>query len=273
MKKRMYTSGLGMIVAMACGICLSEKLSAQGSSKTGFSRATSSATVTISESSAGNEGQDDFKRLEKLLRPESGFKRKPGARVSGSRSVSFMNNGKRVAVRENASGISVSVDGKTVRATNADELKEKHPEEFRLYAQHIGAAQTRASAGGFSSGSGGSGGGRIGAPMQFNNRSLKNRSISVVENGKKISINEDDTGITVAVNGKRVKAKNAEELKKKSPEAFEVYNKLVRGTNAQKGHSNATLLLQEELSKLRDENADNPRLRSLIDRMIENAGN
>lgn len=71
---------------------------------------------------------------------------------STSSSISFKRDGKVVSIEENGSGITVIVDGKSVRARNLDELKQQHPDAYRLYVEKPGYAT--GSAGGSASASG-----------------------------------------------------------------------------------------------------------------------
>ena len=136
-----------------------------------------------------------------------------------------------------------------------------------MYDEHLRAANINTSARAFAGGSGSS---QAGFPGQFNADSSQNRSVSVVENGKKISIIENKNGIIVSVNGKRVRAKNAAELKRKFPDAFRLYEKHLEEANGFNAQPDATALLRKELRRFRDENANNPQLRNLIERMMQN---
>ena len=205
------------------------------------------------------------------LRSVSNAQSRGSTNVTGSRSVSFTKNGEKVSMTENASGVTVTVNGKTVRARNAAELKRRYPDAFRLYNEHMNAAQVsgRAFAGG--SGSSGGGGG-AGGPGNFRSESSQARSVSVMENGKTITISENKAGITVAVNGQRVRAKNAADLRAKYPGAYKLYLKHLGATNGRVDLPDAETLLQQELRKLRDNNANNPQLRALLDNMMRSVG-
>ena len=189
--------------------------------------------------------------------------------TSTSRSVSYVKDGSRVSISENQRGITISVDGKSVHAKNIPELKKNYPSQFRLYEEHLSNPRisTFASAGGSARGVGGGG--------NFSEESMQSRTISTVDNGKRISIRETKTGITVSVNGKRIKAKNAKDLKKKSPEAFRMYEKYLGGNplmkmNLQPGKSKAQIMMEQQLQRLLDQNAGNPQMREIIERMLEN---
>lgn len=258
---------VALTVVMACVICLADLVSAQGlpAQRTrGFS-----LTKTLGFGRVdGSEFQNDDDGDETSPRSGAETQQRSNTSVKGSRSVSYMKNGKKVSITENASGINVSVDGKRFKAKNSAELKKRFPDAYRLYDEAIGA--TRISAGAFSGGSAhAGGGGGAGLPAQFNKDSLQNRSVSVIDNGKKISITQNETGIIVSVNGRQVRARNVAELKRKFPDAFRMYEKHLGKMNGRVDQpSDATVLLREELDKLRDENADNPQLRDLIDRMM-----
>ena len=285
----MYTRSVGMIVAVACSICLSDAAVGQVSSSKEFSRSGGSSSGRASASSrafgnasgrafgnatgrtfgngrtSGNGGQDLYDRYGRRF-PGTGFRQRSGTSASGSRSVSFTKDGNRVSISENAYGISVSTNGKTVRANNVYELKKNFPAAYRLYDEHIGGAQFGGSA---RASTNGSGRGGTGAPQKVDRASSRNRSVSVIDDGEKVSITEHKGGITVSINGKRVRAKNVAELKEKSPEAFRMYAKHLGGVSSDRGEPDASDLLQQELSKLRDENAANPRVKNLIERLMQ----
>lgn len=305
---RFYIAGL--LIAMIHCSCWTEATLGQANSQSKKSSSTSSV---------------------KGSRNASGFQRQfSTGNTSVSRSISFKKDGRRISITENADGITVSIDGESVQARNADELKKKSPEAYRLYKERIGAASASASmsaSGGASSsatgqsnsqgssnasgisgggafgggGASGSGNGQSGSQGQFKpgnelkpgngpageasnskssqsgsqkqsgSSSSKNRSITVLEDGRKISITENDSGITVSINGRTVRAKNAARLKKKSPYAYKMYEKHL-GDHANGNESESTKLLRDNLNKLRDENADNPQLKSLIEMMLQNVG-
>lgn len=189
--------------------------------------------------------------------------------TSTSRSVSYVRDGRRISIFENQRGITISVDGKSVHAKNIPELKKNHPSQFRLYEEHLSNPRisTFASAGGSARG--------VGGGDHFSEESMLSRTISTVDNGKRISITETQTGITVSVNGKRITAKNAKDLKKKSPEAFEMYRKYLGGNplmkmNLQPSKSNAHIMMEQQLQRLLDQNAGNPQMREIIERILEN---
>ena len=118
----------------------------------------------------------------------------------------------------------------------------------------------------FGGGSSSAEGSQSGGPGQFSTDSTKSRNISVMDNGKKVSIIEDETGITVSVNGNRVRARNIAELKMHFPGAFRMYQKHMGQANRRKAQPDSKVILREELGKLRNEV---PQLRDLIDRMLQ----
>ncbi len=266
---KMYAACLAMLIAAACCVCLPDSISAQGFPGGGFPGGF-----------PGFPGQGF---------PGKGASGKSFSRSSGStsgtgsRSVSFTENGKRVSIVENGSGITVTIDGKKVHAKDAAQLKEQYPEAYRLYKDRIGAASfggtARGSAGGSAGGSAsGSSGGttRGGAPRMGDashfesNSSDRSRSVTVMDNGKKVSIHENKAGgITVSVNGKRVRAKNAADLHRRSPEAFRLYEKHLAKPERRHDTPDAKSLLRDKLFEMHKENADNPQIRNLIERMLE----
>ena len=270
---RTYSQSIGLAFAVACSVCLTDFAFAQ-------SRSFSSGKTLGFGRVSGSQGQDDGNGYYGRS-PRSASQTK--STTSASRSISFTKDGKRVSISENASGITVSVDGKRVRAKDAAELKKRYPDAYRLYDEKL--AKSNISAFGSARGSASSGGGGgAGTPGQFNRstNASENRSVSVTDNGRKVSITQNKTGITVTMNGKRVRAKNAAELKKKFPDAFKMYEKHMGGADNQQatggvaaagggnGPSDATILLREELTKMRDEHADQPQLKSLIEKMLRN---
>jgi hypothetical protein len=91
----------------------------------------------------------------------------------------------------------------------------------------------------------------------------------LIDNGRKVSIAENPTGITVSVNGNIIRAGNANELKKRNLDAFNLYEKHLAPPKARQEAPNAKDLLREELNKMRDENANNPALRGLFEKMLQ----
>ena len=99
------------------------------------------------------------------------------------------------------------------------------------------------------------------------------------ENGRRISIIEDENGITISSGGRVIRAANAAELKKKNIKAFELYEKhlgaaamegaggIAAGGDAAGGNA-AVELMREQLQKQILENADNPQIRMLLERML-----
>lgn len=118
----------------------------------------------------------------------------------------------------------------------------------------------------FGGGSSSAEGSQSGGPGEFSTSASKNRNITVMENGKKISIAEDETGITVSVNGKRMRARNLAELRARFPGAFRMYQKHMGEANRRIAQPDSKVILREELVKLRNEV---PQLRDLIDRMMQ----
>ena len=279
------TKYVGLIATIALSACLSDSAFAQTIRGQNFSGSggksnTKSETDSRSKSNSNSSSRSGA----------SGF---AGGNSSTSRSVSFKKNGKRIAITENSRGITISVDGRSVRAKDIPELKQKYPNEYRLYEEYLSNPKIRIySGGGGSANAGGSAGARgtangrgmssgggmangSGGPGNFNQDSTMNRNVTTVDNGKKISITQNKAGITVSINGKRVRAKNPAELKKKSSDAYEMYQKhmgksFMGGANSRTGHPDANTLMQQQLRKMLDDNADNPQVRDMIQRMIEN---
>ena len=305
-----YFRSVGLVIALTCGICWLNSATAQEQSR-------SSASSRASSSSRASETSRAFGNSDGTGALNGNFRRFPGmgmatgnqqsnGQVSGSRSVSFTKNGKRISIKEDDSGITVTVDGKTVRAKDATELKHYFPEAHRLYEDHIGAARFGGSAGGSSGSSaggflGGSSGGNsrsssggfaggnaagfprgladgfprgafdaMGGPGQFKSNSSSSRSFSTMENGHKVTITENKSGITVDVNGQTVRASNVDELRTNFPDAYQLYERHMRRGIGANNRMDARSLMQSELLKMRDKNAANPQLRSMIERMMRN---
>ena len=259
---KMYSYGVGLLVALVCVTCLTESTIAQGFSRT-FQSSSGRASGNANGGQGDNSYGNDF--------PANGatFQQQGHSSVSANRSVSFRKNGKRVSITENSSGITVTIDGQSVRARDVEELKKYFPDAYRLYADNIGAAQASGLARGSAGGSAGSTSGNQPGNRQVRNSSSKNRSISLIDNGRKVSIAENRTGITVSVNGKIIRARNATELKKRNVDAYNLYEEHLAPPKARQEAPNATDLLREELNKMRDENANNPALRGLIEKMLQ----
>lgn len=217
----------------------------------------------------------------------SGGGSKSSTRGSSSTSwtISFKKNGKSVRIEENGSGITVTVDGETVRARNVDDLKKQHPEAYQLYVEKPGFAI--GSAGGSASASGGQSSsstkGSQPGSAESTSRKSRDRSVTVTDNGKTVTIVENASGITVTVGEKIVRARNASELKKESAEAFQLYEKHLNKPGARREGSDAedllggnleagpdaSELLREKLKEMRNEKPDDPRFQELIDRMLK----
>lgn len=180
-----------------------------------------------------------------------------GANTSTGRSASFMENGKRVSIRENDSGITITRDGTTITAVNANELKERYPEEYKLYQSRTRSVSARGMAGGSSTTQEGA---------------QPDRKVSVSDNGRKVNITQDESGITVTIDGRTVHVATVDELKN-HPEVLELYSKYVGRSPANSPTGarqvDAKQLLREELKKFRSENAGNPQVQGLIDKMMQ----
>jgi len=102
--------------------------------------------------------------------------------------------------------------------------------------------------------------------------------VSVSENGRWISITEDDSGVTVttleAVRGKQektvVQAVNAQELEQKDPAAYRLYLQHVGGAADApgQGQNRASEALGAQLRKQLKDNAGNPQMRELMEKML-----
>ena len=97
-----------------------------------------------------------------------------------------------------------------------------------------------------------------------------NRKVEFNDNGRKVSISENSTGITVSVDGRIVEAANPEELNKKDVQAFQLYEKVFGLANLN-GVSpiSASELQRKQLEGLRKKHAGNPQIKSLIERMLQ----
>jgi hypothetical protein len=98
-----------------------------------------------------------------------------------------------------------------------------------------------------------------------------------------VSITEStDAGITVTttetVDGKEkknvVKARNVQELKKQSPEAYRLYKSRMdpaqgqAGAGGNAGGSDAQEMLREQLRKQIEDNAGNPQMKAMLEQML-----
>ena len=123
--------------------------------------------------------------------------------------------------------------------------------------------------------------------METKGSRSRDRSVTVIDNGKEITIAESASGITVTVGEKTIRARNADELKKESAEAFQLYERhlnkpgtrregidaedLLRG-NLEEGTS-ASEQLRDKLKELQAETSDDPMLQELIKRMLQEMNN
>lgn len=251
---KVYLNCVGMIVALVFTQCLADFASAQGSSKSGNSSRSESKSFTRGSSST-------------------------------SSSISFKKDGKKVSIQENGSGVTVTVNGESVRARNLEELKQKYPDAYQLYAQKPGSAI--ASGSGFARGSGsGSSSSSKGSNtdgVKTKSSESKNRSVTVIDNGEKATISENASGITVEVGGKIIRARSVKELKKKNAKAYKLYEKhLKKVETPQKGtdptdsfggkldgRPTAKDLLREKLKEMRNEKSGDPRFQDLFKRMMK----
>ena len=265
--------GVGFAIAMAFFTCMTDSAFAQSYSSnlpifqgaSGFARASGSAHVNGGRGYARASAQASAG----FFSPQNVHTVSPGeisTSSSGNRSISIVEKGKKVSIEESADGITVSVNGRRVRGMDVAGLKKRFPDAFRVFEERLGNADvaTRAIAGGAALAGG------TGFPGQFNSRSSRNRSISVTDNGREVSITENNNGLTVEVNGKRARAKNAAELKEKFPNAFKVYEKHLREEMSNDVELDAVRRMQDELGRLRDDNANNLQLNNLIETMMRN---
>lgn len=96
-----------------------------------------------------------------------------------------------------------------------------------------------------------------------------NRQVQFIDNGRKVSISEDSTGITVSVDGRVVEAANPAELSKKDAQAFQLYEKVFGITDQERAPAISAFELQRmQLERLRDTHSKNPQLKSLIESML-----
>lgn len=222
-------------------------------------------------------------------RSDNGSESRTRGSSSTSSSISFAKDGKKVDIKENGSGLTITVDGKSVRARNVDELRQKYPDAYRLYDEKPGFAIGSAGGSASASGSGSSSSMKSGSPGSLETQSSKSkdRSVTVIDNGKKVTIFENNSGITVKVGEKSIRAKNAKELKKKSARAFKLYEKHLKnadtrrnGTDAERllrrnvaERPTASDLLREKLEEMKNQKSGDPRFRDLIQRMLREMDN
>jgi Arc/MetJ-type ribon-helix-helix transcriptional regulator len=204
---------------------------------------------------------------------------------STSSSISFKKDGKAISIQENGAGIAVTVDGKSVQARNVDELKQEHPDAYKLYVERPGFARGSAGGSARASGSQSSSSTKGSQPrgLETNSSRSRDRSVTVIDGGKMVTIAESASGITVTVGEEIIRAKDADELKKKSAEAFRLYEKHLNKPAARKGGADAedllrgkleegpsaSDLLREKLDEMRTETSDDPRLQGLIDALLK----
>ncbi len=89
------------------------------------------------------------------------------------------------------------------------------------------------------------------------------RSVHFNDNGRKISITQNETGITVSLDGRVVSAKNPAALQEKDQEAYQLYQ---RAFEVKSKRSNPALeLLRQQLEKLQENQSQNPQWRGLFE--------
>jgi len=209
--------------------------------------------------------------------------------VATSSSISFKKDGKLVTIAENGSGITVTMDGDSVRARNVDDLKKHHPDAYRLYVEKPGFAIGSAGGSASASGSQSSSSTKGAHPGNVESKSSRSRdrSVTAIDNGEKVTITESASGITVTVGEKSVRARTANELKKKSAKAFRLYEEYLDKPDAHRevpdadsllrgdfgDTPNAADVLRQKLEELKAERPDDPRFQELIQRMLRENGN
>ncbi len=249
---------VGMIVALGCTQCFVDSASAQGVSNPPDKSISGSQSFTRGSSST-------------------------------SSSISFKKDGKMVSIKENGSGITVTVDGKSVRARNVADLKRQHPDAYQLYVEKPGVAIASAGGSAAASGSASSSSTKGSHPgsLETKTSKSKDRSVTVTDNGETVTIAENASGITVTVGKKSIRARNANELKRRSAEAFKLYEKHLnkpdtprKGTDAEnllRGNfeegTDASDLLREKLKEMQNAQPANPRIQGLIQRMLQEIDN
>ena len=232
---------LGLTIALACsgylsGLASAQAVPIQDDRTSSMDRTFGTGNLTL----PANTPQPDSPQPERIrLRNNRGSYPAP---QNHSPSVPFSGRyrvdcGDQILVTENANGIFVYVNGRSVRANNAAELRQRYPDAFRLYDVTVGnqkriAIQRFAEMNHKYSDVDPLFSPSVGLPNgQLKASASQDRSISVMENGKKVSITGNKNGITVSVNGKRVRANNVAQLKKKFPDAFRTYEKQLAAAN------------------------------------------
>lgn len=100
--------------------------------------------------------------------------------------------------------------------------------------------------------------------------SAANRQIEFFDHGRRVSISENDKGIIVSVDGKLVEAATPAELKKKSAQAFQLYEKMLGLKGATRMPVNSAIELQRmQLEGLRENHSGNPQMKLLLERMLQ----
>ena len=141
----------------------------------------------------------------------------------------------RIFIEETPAGIIVSVNGRTVRARDSAELRHRYPDAYGLYERTLGRkkrllferyAELKNR---FSNTNRLLAGGDMPRPLGTN--SSPDRGISLIENGKIVTITGTETGIAVSLDGKRVRAKNTTQLRKKFPAAFRMFEEPLAGAD------------------------------------------
>jgi hypothetical protein len=254
------------------------------------------ATVAAADSASTNRRSSSSIASGRSGGSSSGFA--SGGGSGGSRGTSFSEDGKKISITENNSGITLTttetVDGKEkkseVRAANAKELEAKYPEAYRHYARRLGG--TSASGGAFASGGGSShASGRSsssasgGSSGRSSSGGGTSRSVSFNENGKSVTITESsDSGITVTIGektagkGKKtvVKAANPQQLQKKNAEAYRLYQSHMDGAQGAAGAGQGGVagtrdpkaILPEQHPAQLKQNAGNPPMKEMLEKML-----
>lgn len=247
---------VGLTIAVACSVYLSDLASAQvfpDNGESGVSVRKSLVNGTVS----GNEGlsDDGEPNYPRSKSPSLGLshsyevyppyepkahKEPPSLPFTGRYQNSCLGQ---ILILENPNEIFVYVNGRTARAKDANELMRMYPDAYRLYDRTLGKdkrlflARYAAWKEGHSDASR-LYGAKDGLPGgQFNTNTSQDLSITVMENGKKVSITGNNTAMTVSVNGKAVRANRVAQVKKKFPDAFRMFEEQLAAANENDGQS------------------------------------
>ena len=100
-----------------------------------------------------------------------------------------------------------------------------------------------------------------------------NRYVEFIDGGKRVSITQSSTGITVSVGGRTVEAASPAALKEKDLKAYRLYEKTLGSTDGQPAFSASVSEMQrDQLKNLLEQNSANPQMKQVLENLLRVQG-